>query len=559
MLANLPRRRSLIRSLREPERAQQRLLRRYLDTNADTCFGREHRFASIRSVREFQERVPLRDYDELEPWIDRIRTGERAVLTEARVTHLVPSSGSAAARKLIPYTETLRSEFDRGIGAWIADLYLRRPHLLGGAAYWSITPPTAPLEAEASAVPIGFEADAAYLGGWVRKLVEATFAVRSAVGRVGDMTAFRYVTLLELLRCPDLALISVWHPSYLSLLFAPLRQHWRALLHDVATGGVNPPLPISHELRAALRAPADPRRAQRLAELDPSAAQEIWPRLALISCWGDAHAAGALRELARAWPGVELQAKGLLATEAFVTLPSGGQRPVAVESHFFEFLDAEERPWLTHELRPGAEYGVVVTTGGGLYRYRMRDRVRVDGFVGRTPSLSFLGKEDRVSDRRGEKLDDRFVAGALADVSAAAGGAVFAMLAPDTHGGALCYSLYLECTHPPRADLAELLERALAANPHYALCRRLGQLAPLRVFRIAGSGHHAYIERCRAEGQALGDVKPCALSDRDGWSERFAGRYLDGPAGAASQREIDASQPKYSASSRSASIRPSGL
>ena len=60
-------------ALRDPRRSQEKLLFDYLMRNADSAYGREHRFAEIRSVEEFQDRLPVVSYEELEPWIDRIR------------------------------------------------------------------------------------------------------------------------------------------------------------------------------------------------------------------------------------------------------------------------------------------------------------------------------------------------------------------------------------------------------------------------------------------------------------------------------------------------------
>ena len=56
---------------------------------------------------------------------------------------------------------------------------------------------------------------------------------------------------------------------------------------------------------------------------------------------------------------------------------------------------------------------MVVTTGGGLYRYRLRDRVRVLDRIGQTASLEFIGREHGVVDLFGEKLDERFVSDAV--------------------------------------------------------------------------------------------------------------------------------------------------
>lgn len=532
MAANLPGYARYAAALSDPAKAQRSALRRILRANADTSFGRAHAFRDIRTVAEFQARVPLSRYADYRPFIDRIRAGEPGVLTRSRVKVLEPSSGSTSAAKWIPCTRDLQAEFRRAIAPWIVDLYGRRPRLAPGPAYWSITPVAQEERGPASVVRVGFEEDSEYLGGFSRRIVDATLAVPPAVRHIRDIEVFRYATLLFLLRSAGLRLISVWHPSFLSLLLGALEVHWPRLLHDLKAGTLDPPAPLPDPLRSRLasRLRPEPRRAAALKSAAPGDYVRIWPRLALISCWGDAHAAQSLTQLRRAFPGVEIQPKGLLATEAFVTLPFAGRTPLAIRSHFFEFLE-DDAPVLAERLEPGRTYSVVVTTGGGLYRYRLEDRVEVTGFVGRTPSLRFLGKEDHVSDLRGEKLHECFVADVMRRVlEEARVDSRFALLAPDDDGPRPVYTLYIECDADPPEALASHLEERLEANPHYRSCVSLGQLAPVRMFRIAGGGFRAYVERCRESGQRLGQIKPLSLSARTGWSESFAGRYVEGGA-----------------------------
>ena len=211
------------RALRDPQRAQFLKLRGLLETNADTAFGKAHNFDRIRDYQEFTQRVPLSGYDSLEPWIARIREGEQRVLTNEVVTHLIPTSGSTGARKLIPFTAGLQREFNAAIGPWLVDLICQFPGLIGGRAYWSITPTLGERKAEKSAVPIGFDADTAYLGGARQRLAAAVMAGHFRFsGRLKSVDEFRYQTLLCLLRCRDLRLISVWHPSFLTLLLDEL-------------------------------------------------------------------------------------------------------------------------------------------------------------------------------------------------------------------------------------------------------------------------------------------------------------------------------------------------
>jgi hypothetical protein len=498
--SNLPAYVRFRRALREPQIAQRRKLSELITQNADTAFGKTYRFGEIRSYEDFTRHVPLSDYSDLEPWIDRIRRGEQNVLTSDLVTHLVPTSGSTGARKLIPFTAGLQREFNAAIGPWLVDLARCHAGVLGGPAYWSITPVMSE-RTESSAVPIGFASDTEYLGGNRRRLAEAIMAVPASVSCATSLDAFRYETLLHLVRCRELRLISVWHPSFLTLLLDALPAFWEHLMKVISRERTN-------ELRRA----------------EPLNPETIWPNLRVISCWGEGAAVLALADLRKRFPTTCIQAKGLLATEAFVTLPFEHQYPLAIESHFFEFIDSQGAAIPMEDVREGEEYEIVVTTAGGLWRYRLGDRVRVTGWLEKTPSLKFLGRKGNVSDRFGEKLHETFVGEVLFEVFGHKP-ARFAMLAPDEDEQGCRYTLYVE----GEAELhwSEELDEALRRNPHYAYCRDLGQLLPPRIFLITGRGFESFAAHQAAHGSRLGEIKPVSLVAAGGWSKLFSGAYLD--------------------------------
>ena len=68
---------------------------------------------------------------------------------------------------------------------------------------------------------------------------------------VADVDAFRFITLLFMLRARDLRLISVWHPSYLSLLLRARDSIWTSLVRDIHDGTVAPSLRLPEDVRAA--------------------------------------------------------------------------------------------------------------------------------------------------------------------------------------------------------------------------------------------------------------------------------------------------------------------
>ncbi|MGV3531779.1 MAG: GH3 auxin-responsive promoter family protein [Chthoniobacteraceae bacterium] len=520
LASSLPAWRRYRRALCDPAGTQARILRNLLAANAASAYGREYRFQEIRSWEQFRERVPVVDYDDLQTWIQRIMRGEDAVLTQAPVTRLIPTSGSSGARKLIPFTAALQREFNAAIGPWMVDLALAHPTVPLGPSYWSISP-ALPDSGEESAVPIGFDDDSGYLGGIRRRLVESTLAVPSTLRLISDTDDFRYLTLLCLLRSPELSLISIWHPSFLTVLLDALPAMWDELMHDIASGGCRRAAALPPEVRRGLQAPPDPRRAHTLRQSDPADLRTLWPALRVVSCWGDGQAAGPLADLQRRLPHAFIQTKGLLATEAFITIPFRSRHPVAITSHFYEFADPSGKIHLTHELRSGETYSVIVTTAGGLWRYSLGDLVEVDGFVEGTPSLRFLGRGNRVSDLCGEKLSEAFVTTAIRKACASFGLAPsFAMLAPEHSAeGPPFYTLFIE--GEVHDLLATRLDDALRENPHYAWCRDLGQLGPVQCCVVAERAYDRFCEAALANGQRLGDIKPQALSTRTDWRITF--------------------------------------
>lgn len=539
------------RALGDPQAAQREILHRLLAANVGCAYGRKHGFAEVRNASDYQQSVPINGYDDLSPWIDRTRLhGEQNVLTTEPVRMFEKTSGSTsasgAACKYIPYTASLRAEFQRAIRAWMFDLYRHYPGLLTGPAHWFITPAGRTRERTPGGLPVGFETDAEYLGVLERWLAERIFAVPGAVARFDRLNDALYATLRFLLQAPSLAFISAWNPSLLAILLRRAIEWTPALLDDLASGGLSSADGTGLPAGLLTRLRAMPARAAALRALGrPLTARDLWPNLRLISCWTDAAAAIALPEMRAAFPGVPVQGKGLLATEGIVTVPLGGCEQegaaLAVCSHFYEFVEAGDPGCvrLAHELEPGGEYTVLLTTGGGLWRYRLNDRVRVTGRVGRTPLLRFLGKEDDTSDLRGEKLGAAFVGAALTGIIPAT--ADFTMLAP-VFATTPHYALFVQSRHPLPSDLAGRIDNRLRQNPHYDYCRNVGQLAAMRVFRVRHRAQETYLARAESLGMKTGNVKPTVLHRLGGWEDHFEGGFIDHLPGSVVQEPLPAEQ-----------------
>lgn len=456
------------RACRDVAGTQARLLAQTLRDNSETWFGRKYDFARIRTPTDFRNAVPLATADDFADAIGRIGDGESNVLTAETVQMLEPTSGSTGGEKLIPYTRTRLRQLQRAVAVWVYDLFRHRPAVRKGRAYWSISPALGGPRRSPGGLPIGFDADSAYLGRLDRFILRRLLAVPDEVSHIAHMDAFRSATLAHLKRASDLAFISVWSPTFLTTLLAMLDR---------------PP-------------------------------RELWPRLALVSCWADAASAAYVPELQSLLPGVEIQPKGLLATEGIVSIPLVGQpgAALAIRSHVFEFLTDDGQVRWAHELEGGTRYEVVLTTGGGLYRYRLRDLIEVVGRVEQCPLVRFVGKSDRTCDLVGEKLGEPFVRAVFARLGVSG----FAMLVP-VAGPTPHYRLYCD---GPREPEPVALDAELSANPHYRYARGLGQLGPCEV-RTVDTGWSRYEGSCVARGVRAGNVKPTALDGWPGWPDVF--------------------------------------
>jgi hypothetical protein len=508
---------------------QANLLLSIVHANEKTAFGQEHGFTRIRSARDYQQRVPVSGWQDIEPYIARIATGEPNVATREPVLLMEPTSGTSSGEKLIPYTRSLRTQFQRGIAPWIHNLFTHHPAAARGRAYWSISPSLGPKRRTAGGIAIGFDDDTAYLGRIERFAMRHVLAVPNEVAQRHDIEIVRYATLLCLLAADDLALISVWSPVFLTSLLAPIREWSDRLIHDLRRGSESLRLRPNH--RRADEVATLFRTTHHAAELYAA----LWPRLALISCWADAAAAHFVPQVQRLFPQVQLQPKGLLATEGFVSLPLAGTTgsALAVRSHFFEFvpIDRPTEVRLAQELQSGERYRVLLTTGGGLYRYDLGDEVEITGHVAECPTLRFVGRSSLTSDLVGEKLSESFVVAKVQQVlrQFALQPAFLLLLAElDPAPGYLLLTQGL--TAEAGSRLAQRLEELLKENPYYAHAVAFRQLLPLRLAFLKQDAPAAalYEQACLRRGIKAGNIKPPLMATGEHWLDSFADAIMPG-------------------------------
>lgn len=494
MAATWPSWRRFQRALADPEGAQDAVLARLVAGMSATRYGAHFGLRPTDAYEAFAQKLPIVDYDALAPWIDEQKAREERILCPTRVLFYEKTSGSSGPAKWIPYTSALYRSFGRAFALWLRDLLTDGPELATGRTWLSVSPFPSRNERTERGVRVGLESDADYASGWLGRLLLPFWTLPPSVRGLTDPLAFRDAVALHLLEDSRLEAISLWNPSMLT----------SVLEHVVAR-------------REALLPGLSPARARTLAPLLDAPDAEgvdwlsVWPRLKLLSCWDQALAGPAAATAARLLPGVFVQGKGHLATEAPVTIPLVAAKACAplVDETFLEFEESPGAVRRLHELEPGGEYQLLISQQGGLCRYRLGDRVRAGKRVKATPTLALIGRADPVCDLVGEKLHEAFVAGALAD---SAPDSRFKLLipVPARPGRAASYLLVADRAAAGADALARRVDEKLGRNPHFRSARDLGQLAPTRAV-VRPDAREAVESYFVSRGRVWGALKPSPL------------------------------------------------
>ncbi|MDP9404001.1 MAG: GH3 auxin-responsive promoter family protein, partial [Actinomycetota bacterium] len=333
------------RACAHPQASQARVLASLLRRNAETVFGREHGFGSIRTRHEFAARVPVRDYEGFRPYVDRLAAGEAGVLTADPVTAFTATSGTTAEPKLIPVTERWREQMASLMRLWMYRALAAHPRYLDDNVLLIVSP------AVEGRTPTGMAFGA--LSGMsyqrIPRLVRRSYPVPYAVALVKDPDT-RYLLTMRLALARSVSAVGTPNPTSLIRLAETAVARSDDIVRAVHDGTLGVPdetlAPLDADAAGRLKASVRPDRSRaRVLErvitehggLVPGA---CWPKLELIGCWLGG-AAGLHAERLSTYFGHAAQRDlGLLASEGRMTVPvedATPAGPLAVHANFYEF------------------------------------------------------------------------------------------------------------------------------------------------------------------------------------------------------------------------------
>jgi hypothetical protein len=458
---------------------------------AHIAFGRDHRFAEIKHYEDFKKAIPIRDYEDLKPYIERVKNGEPDVLWPGRPAYFAKTSGTTSGVKYIPMSHestplhfgtarnALFNYFARtGKGQWLDGKMI----FLSGSPELGTT----------NGIPTG------RLSGISNHLVPAWL-------RTNQLPSWRT-------NC-----IEDWEEKLEHIVNETVSADMRLI------SGIPPWVQMYYE--------------RLLERTGKRTVREIFPHYSVF-VWGGVNFEPYRAKLEELVGGPMDTVETYPASEGFIAFqdafPSQGLLLNANAGVFFEFVPADEifnenptRLWL-RDVQIGVNYALVLHTNAGLWGYDIGDTVQ---FVSKNPyRIVVTGRVKHFISAFGEHVIGKEVEEALLPVARAAGVRIVEFtVAPQVNppeGGLPYHEWFVEFDNPP-ADLdafALQVDAAMREQNIYYDDLLTGNI--LRALKIRPLCRDAFREYMKSEGKLGGQNKvPRLANDRKiaAWLEGWAG------------------------------------
>lgn len=399
---------------KDPICAQKKILFEYLVRNKNTEFGKRYKFSSIRSIEDFQARVPICSYENLYLYVERMASGEKNVLTADRPVFFGRTSGTTGKPKLIPVTKYSRNKKAELMALWTYYISRDHPGTTRGKIFAIIDPEFKTVTK--SGLPCGPENGHAYVN--LPYIIKRNCVIPYEIFEIQSYNS-RYYTILRMAIEHNITTLATLNPSAIIILCQKIKRWKDRIIEDIEKGSLDRDFDIPDRIRAIAekKLRPNPVRARELRRILDEKGELLpkyfWPNMELIECWKGGTVRLYLEGLDRYFGRVPIRDFGCLSTETRSSIPitdEGAGGILAINTNFYEFIpkedmhNAKRRAVLCDRLEKDKEYLLIVTTPGGLYRYDTDDVIRVDGFFNKTPVIEFMQKGLNAISLSGEKV-----------------------------------------------------------------------------------------------------------------------------------------------------------
>lgn len=232
---------SNIKSKSKIRETQEKILLGILKTNKNTeylkIFETESQILNAENEKEliekFQNKIPIVNYEDIKEFVEREKSGESNVLLSDKIKLFELTSGSTSDVKYIPYTKKFLKSYMNGVFSWIYNLYQNNKRLFLGSSYWSVSPILKREAVTSGGICVGIEDDTSYFDKVSAFFLNKLFTVPKEIKNTQNMEDFLLITAVFLLLSENLAMISVWSPSFLMILLDFIEKNHKVICQIV--------------------------------------------------------------------------------------------------------------------------------------------------------------------------------------------------------------------------------------------------------------------------------------------------------------------------------------
>ena len=232
---------SNIKSKSKIRETQKKILLEILKTNKNTeylkIFETESQILNIENEKEliekFQNKIPIVNYEDIKEFVEREKSGKSNVLLSDKIKLFELTSGSTSDVKYIPYTKKFLKSYMNGVFSWIYNLYQNNKRLFLGSSYWSVSPILKREAVTSGGIRVGIEDDTSYFDKVSAFFLNKLFTVPKEIKNTQNMEDFLLITAVFLLLSENLAMISVWSPSFLMILLDFIEKNHKVICQIV--------------------------------------------------------------------------------------------------------------------------------------------------------------------------------------------------------------------------------------------------------------------------------------------------------------------------------------
>ena len=421
---------------KNPKEESFNLLFKILDDNKDTEYGKKYHFEDIHTVEDYQKMVPVINYDDVSEYIERMKLGEKNILTVYPFRHMNETSGTTGKPKSIPLTDKQSEVFMKYNNQYtfgIIDKYLD-PSWVKGRVFSPAEGKHITLD---SGITVGCAASitADVIKGDFEPFssqIKALYTSPAEAMVPGPEIDTKYIHLRFALMDKDIVGISAPLYTNIIILMIYIYNNYEIFINDIENGTIDPSITLPDDIRESLLKKIEPmpERAEELREIfkngpDIQFMPLIWPKLQYISGVGTADFSIYSEMLKEKFHGGKIHNiySGIVASEGLWSVPAGVDNVNSIlvpNSAFMEFLDVEfgddfSKCVTIDQLEEGKTYEIIATNFSGLYRYRVSDAVKVKGFYNKTPIVEFMFRVKKTINMAGEKTTEDMLKRAISD------------------------------------------------------------------------------------------------------------------------------------------------